>query len=76
MNETPVAPYPVRLLQTGFHDCYYNMGLDEALLESVALEDSLPVLRFYGCGNRRQFRLGTSRGLRKKWIPKPAKTGE
>jgi lipoate-protein ligase A len=48
MNETPAAPYPVRLLQTGFHDCYYNMGLDEALLESAAQEDSLPVLRFYG----------------------------
>ncbi|MDR0387833.1 MAG: lipoate--protein ligase family protein [Treponema sp.] len=48
MNETPVKPYPVRLLQTGFHDCYYNMGLDEALLESVGRGDSPPVLRFYG----------------------------
>jgi lipoate-protein ligase A len=40
-------PYPVRLLQTGFHDCYYNMGLDEALLETAA-QGGLPVLRFYG----------------------------
>ncbi|MDR2070690.1 MAG: lipoate--protein ligase family protein [Treponema sp.] len=48
MNETFVKPYPVRLLQTGFHDCYYNMGLDEALLESAARGGSLPVLRFYG----------------------------
>jgi lipoate-protein ligase A len=48
MNETSIKPYPMRLLQTGFHDCYYNMGLDEALLESVAQGDSPPVLRFYG----------------------------
>ncbi|MDR2247168.1 MAG: lipoate--protein ligase family protein [Treponema sp.] len=48
MNETPGKPYPVRLLQTGFHDCYYNMGLDEALLESAAQRGALPVLRFYG----------------------------
>jgi lipoate-protein ligase A len=46
MQEKP--HYPIRLLQTGFHDCYYNMGLDEALLESVAQEGSLPILRFYG----------------------------
>jgi lipoate-protein ligase A len=48
VNETPAKPYPVRLLQTGFRDCYYNMGLDEALLESVSRRGSLPVLRFYG----------------------------
>jgi len=41
--------FPCRLFSTGFHDCYYNMGLDEALLESCAAEkESLPVLRFYG----------------------------
>ncbi|MDR2741330.1 MAG: lipoate--protein ligase family protein [Treponema sp.] len=48
MNQTPPKPYPVRLLQTGFHDCYYNMGLDEALLESAAQGGFLPVLRCYG----------------------------
>jgi lipoate-protein ligase A len=37
-----------RLLETGRHDGYYNMGLDEALLESVASGASLPCLRFYG----------------------------
>ncbi|MCL1815832.1 MAG: lipoate--protein ligase family protein [Treponema sp.] len=36
-----------RLLSTGFHDGFYNMGLDEALLESAA-GGELPVLRFYG----------------------------
>jgi lipoate-protein ligase A len=36
-----------RLLDTAFHNGYYNMGLDEALLESVAA-GSLPVLRLYG----------------------------
>jgi lipoate-protein ligase A len=39
--------YTFRLLETGFHDCYYNMGLDEALLESAA-EGAAPALRFYG----------------------------
>ncbi|MCL1927408.1 MAG: lipoate--protein ligase family protein [Treponema sp.] len=49
-----MSNYSYRLLSTGFRDCYYNMGLDEALLESVAgsitPENSagLPVLRFYG----------------------------
>ncbi|MDR2663522.1 MAG: lipoate--protein ligase family protein [Treponema sp.] len=37
-----------RLLATAFHDGYYNMGLDEALLESVASGSSPPVLRLYG----------------------------
>jgi lipoate-protein ligase A len=41
-------PFPIRLLETGYHDCFYNMGLDEALLESVSRSLSLPVLRFYG----------------------------
>jgi lipoate-protein ligase A len=39
--------YPIRLLETGFRDCFYNMGLDEALLESVAA-GAMPALRFYG----------------------------
>ena len=47
-----MSKYPFRLLSTGFNDGYYNMGLDEALLESTA--DSLTAhsgqgtLRFYG----------------------------
>jgi lipoate-protein ligase A len=36
-----------RLLSTGFAACHYNMGLDEALLESVSAGGP-PVLRFYG----------------------------
>ncbi|MDR1307320.1 MAG: lipoate--protein ligase family protein [Treponema sp.] len=36
-----------RLLTTAFHNGYYNMGLDEALLESAA-SGSPPVLRLYG----------------------------
>ncbi|MDR0473676.1 MAG: lipoate--protein ligase family protein [Treponema sp.] len=46
--------YPFRLLSTGFNDCFSNMGLDEALLESVAGclpgggYDGQPILRFYG----------------------------
>jgi lipoate-protein ligase A len=42
------APYPFRLLQSGCHTCYYNMALDEALLEGVSSGASLPALRFYG----------------------------
>lgn len=41
-------PLPFRLLRTGYHNCFYNMALDEALLESVSRGRSLPVLRFYG----------------------------
>ncbi len=37
-----------RLLETGFHTAAFNMGLDEALLGSVAEGKSLPTLRFYG----------------------------
>jgi lipoate-protein ligase A len=45
--------YPFRLVSSGFHDCYYNMALDEALLESVAGKlgadgGRLPILRFFG----------------------------
>jgi lipoate-protein ligase A len=40
--------HPWRLLTTGHCSGFYNMGLDEALLESVSSGASLPVLRFYG----------------------------
>ncbi|MDR0525184.1 MAG: lipoate--protein ligase family protein [Spirochaetaceae bacterium] len=40
--------HPFRLLRTGFQAGWYNLGLDEALLEAVAREASPPVLRFYG----------------------------
>jgi lipoate-protein ligase A len=40
--------FPWRLLQTNYHNACYNMGLDEALLESVSCGESLPVLRLYG----------------------------
>jgi lipoate-protein ligase A len=39
--------YPFRLLDTGFHNAYYNMALDEVLLESTA-SGAPPVLRFFG----------------------------
>jgi lipoate-protein ligase A len=39
--------YQFRLLNTGFNDCYWNMGLDEALLETVS-SGGMPALRFYG----------------------------
>ena len=37
-----------RLLRTGEHTAYYNMGLDQAILESVARGEMPPTLRFYG----------------------------
>jgi lipoate-protein ligase A len=40
--------HPWRLLQSGYHNCYYNMALDEALLEAVSSGASLPALRFFG----------------------------
>lgn len=40
--------HPCRLIQSGYHNCYYNMALDEALLEGVSSGASLPVLRFFG----------------------------
>jgi lipoate-protein ligase A len=43
-----MADTAFRLLQSGYHDCFYNMGLDEALLEAVSAGASPPVLRFYG----------------------------
>jgi lipoate-protein ligase A len=43
-----VSRFPCRLLKTGFRNGFYNMGLDEALLESVSQGNSPPVLRLYG----------------------------
>jgi lipoate-protein ligase A len=37
-----------RLLETGFNDAYFNMGLDEAVLESVSSGTQAPTLRLYG----------------------------
>jgi lipoate-protein ligase A len=36
-----------RLLETGENSAFFNMGLDEAILESVSTGESLPTLRFY-----------------------------
>jgi lipoate-protein ligase A len=41
-------PYPWRLLNTGHHDGFYNMAMDEAILESVSRGQNLPTLRLYG----------------------------
>jgi lipoate-protein ligase A len=41
-------PHLFRLLQTGRHDGFYNMGLDEAVLEGVSRGESPPTLRLYG----------------------------
>jgi lipoate-protein ligase A len=54
--------HPFRLLETGFRGAYYNMGLDEALLEAVAAGNSLPVLRLYGW-NPPAVSLGCFQGL-------------
>jgi lipoate-protein ligase A len=54
--------HPFRLLETGFRDAYYNMGLDEALLEAVAAGTSPPVLRLYGW-NPPAVSLGCFQGL-------------
>ncbi len=37
-----------RLMETGFHSAVFNMGLDEAILDSVSQGLCLPTLRFYG----------------------------
>lgn len=37
-----------RLINTGYNDGAYNMAADEALMESVILGESPPVLRFFG----------------------------
>ncbi|MFP3040378.1 lipoate--protein ligase family protein [Treponema primitia] len=47
MEPAAETPYPFRLLESGYHDGYYNMGLDEALLESAA-RGGTPCLRLYG----------------------------
>ena len=39
--------HKVRLLRTGFRDCAFNMGLDEAVLESVSAGIAMPTLRLY-----------------------------
>jgi lipoate-protein ligase A len=44
----PHAPHPFRLLCTGAGNAFYNMALDEAILEAVAAGESPPTLRFYG----------------------------
>ncbi|GHU29651.1 octanoyltransferase LipM [Spirochaetia bacterium] len=40
--------YPFRLLNTGYNDCFFNMALDEALLQSISHDNAPPTLRFYG----------------------------
>lgn len=40
--------YQCRLLHTGYHNAFYNMGLDQAILEAVAEGAAFPTLRFYG----------------------------
>ncbi len=40
--------YQFRVLKTGFHNAFYNMGLDQAILEAVAAARVPPTLRFYG----------------------------
>jgi lipoate-protein ligase A len=40
--------YSFRLLQTGRHNAFYNMGLDEAVLQEIAGGASPPTLRLYG----------------------------
>lgn len=40
--------YEFRLLKTGFHDAFFNMGLDEAILSAVAEKQVPPTLRLYG----------------------------
>jgi len=37
-----------RILFTGYNNAFFNMGLDEAILGSVAAGSSPPTLRFYG----------------------------
>ena len=38
----------MRLLTTGFNSAYWNMSVDEAILEMVASNAVEPTLRFYG----------------------------
>lgn len=55
--------YPCRILRTGFESAYFNMGLDEAVLDSVASGASIPTLRFYGW-KPRAISLGYFQGIR------------
>ena len=55
--------YPCRILRTGFENAYFNMGLDEAVLDSVASGASLPTLRFYGW-KPRAISLGYFQGIK------------
>jgi lipoate-protein ligase A len=43
-----VVKYPFRLLQTGYRNGFYNMGLDEAILQKNAEGSVPPTLRIYG----------------------------
>jgi lipoate-protein ligase A len=42
------SAFAFRLLASDRASAYYNMGLDEALMEAVSAGASLPALRFYG----------------------------
>ena len=55
--------HPSRVLKTGSHTAFFNMGLDEAVIESVAEGSSLPTLRFYGW-EPRAISLGYFQGIR------------
>lgn len=55
--------HPFRILETNFNPAPFNMGLDEALLRSVAHGESLPTLRFYGW-NPPAVSIGYFQGLR------------
>jgi lipoate-protein ligase A len=55
--------HEMRLLETGVHDAYFNMGLDEAILESVSRGRELPTLRLYGW-NPKAISLGYFQGAR------------
>ena len=55
--------HPCRLLKTGKKTAFFNMGLDEAVIESVAAGISAPTLRFYGW-EPRAISLGYFQGIR------------
>ncbi|MDR2028466.1 MAG: lipoate--protein ligase family protein [Treponema sp.] len=64
--------YPWRLLNTGHHDGFYNMALDEAILESVSGGQSLPTLRLYGWSPA-AVSVGYFQGLREEVDPEACK---
>ena len=41
-------PKPWRFLNTSFGNAFFNMAVDEHLVRSVALDESLPVIRIFG----------------------------